>query len=41
MLSLQDILTKAVSTLRNSVAFLKLITIRELLEHEIDVNEEM
>lgn len=41
MLSLQDILTKTVSTLRNSVAFLKLITIRELLEHEIDVNEEM
>lgn len=41
MLSLQDILTKTVSTLKNSVAFLKLITIRELLEHEIDANEEM
>lgn len=38
---LQDILIKIVSTLQSSAAFLKLIIICELIEHKIDVNEEL
>lgn len=38
---LQDFLIKIVSTPQSSVAFLQLTTIRELIEHRIDVNEEL